>query len=269
MYRNNWNNLCKWKVIGQKFEDLFTIEMPLYNVDRPGAIISTICGAIIGILCSLIVNCTLVEISLSPFFAMVNTHLIQYFGSLLIIVGFIIIWRLNSIVSHEALRRRTHLRLFALSIILSGLLCFILERNWFTDLPLLLKTIVYTIIGISVSFALTFSIVDIVNYFIGLLESTIAKPLVESKSQVTDHFKQVYLVLFTSIVMGAIFGFIFGLMDVEDELIYHMQLTLLKEEHYCYPIGAMLGGIAGFGNEYLRQQELFLFHNGSSFDEQI
>ncbi len=30
---------------------------------------------------------------------------------------------------------------------------------------------------------------------------------------------------------------------------------LLREEHYCYPVGAALGGLAGFGNEYLREQE--------------
>ena len=47
--------------------------------------------------------------------------------------------------------------------------------------------------------------------------------------------------------MGAIFGFIFGVMDVEDEVAYQIKLALLKEEHYCYPIGALLGALAGLG----------------------
>ena len=44
-------------------------------------------------------------------------------------------------------------------------------------------------------------------------------------------------------LMGGIFGAIFGFMGVEQEVSYHVRLALLREENYCYPIGAILGAI--------------------------
>ena len=52
--------------------------------------------------------------------------------------------------------------------------------------------------------------------------------------------------------MGIAFGLIFGLMDVEDASLYHLRLVLLKEENYCYPIGLILGAVAGWANEQMR-----------------
>merc|ERR1739847_211848 len=98
---------------------------------------------------------------------------------------------------------------------------------------------------------------------LGFLQVSIAKPFVESASQV-------YMVLTTSLIMGSIFGLIFGVMDVEDEVSYQIRLALLREERYCYPVGAILGGVVGFANEYIREEEE---KHGSSmpkgFDEDI
>lgn len=44
-------------------------------------------------------------------------------------------------------------------------------------------------------------------------------------------------------------------MDVEDEVSYKIRLALLREERYCYPVGAVLGGGVGLFNEYFRQEE--------------
>ena len=52
--------------------------------------------------------------------------------------------------------------------------------------------------------------------------------------------------------METTFGLIFGLMDVEDEHFYHLRLALMKEEHYCYPIGLIFGAVAGWANEKMR-----------------
>lgn len=204
-------------------------------------IASAAIGCALGMLTSLIVNCTLVEISLSPFFA-------TYFGLLFVSVGGVILWRISGRATEEAQDRKRQLTLFAVLIIVSGVLCFLLERNWFVGLSRLAKLPIYVLLGVSVSFALMFSLVDLINYSIGLMQHSLARPLVESKSQV-------YLVLGISLVKGALFGFIFGIMDVEDEVAYHIRLALLREEHYCYPIGGILGAMAGFGNEYLRQKE--------------
>merc|ERR1719476_729468 len=159
--------------------------------------------------------------------------------------------------------KRTPLTVFALLIIFSGFICFTLEREWYHGLTPLMKVPLYTILGTSVAFALTFSVIDLVNYILGFLQVSIAKPFVESASQV-------YMVLVTSLIMGALFGLIFGVMDVEDEVSYQIRLALLREERYCYPVGAILGGVVGFMNEYIRDQEERCMNSmPKGFDEDI
>eukprot|EP00448_Togula_jolla_P028726 CAMPEP_0170625556 /NCGR_PEP_ID=MMETSP0224-20130122/30823_1 /TAXON_ID=285029 /ORGANISM="Togula jolla, Strain CCCM 725" /LENGTH=167 /DNA_ID=CAMNT_0010952141 /DNA_START=193 /DNA_END=696 /DNA_ORIENTATION=+ len=144
--------------------------------------------------------------------------------------------------------KKKPLTAFALLIILSGIICFTLEQQWYHGMSPILKVPLYVILGTSVAFALTFSVVDLVNYILGFLQVSVAKPFVESASQV-------YMVLTTALIMGGIFGLIFGVMDVEDEVSYQIRLALLREERYCYPIGALLGAVVGMANEYIREEE--------------
>jgi len=245
--------------------------------DFKKAVISGFVGTCLGIAVSLIVNSTLVEISVSPFFAL-------YFGLLFMSVGGIIIYRLNGstlfsgntntdnvgeadqaflLAPEDEKRRKKQLTFFASLICFSGFLCFILEKNWFVGLSPTTKVPLYTILGVSVAFALVFSIVDLVNYLMGFLRASIARPIVESSHQV-------YLIMTIAMVMGACFGFIFGVMDIEDEIQYQVRLALLKEERTCIPIGAILGAIAGFGNEYIRQKsDEYASIANSGFDDDI
>eukprot|EP00743_Colponemidia_sp_Colp-15_P002609 GILK01002826.1.p1 GENE.GILK01002826.1~~GILK01002826.1.p1 ORF type:complete len:244 (+),score=18.59 GILK01002826.1:61-792(+) len=204
------------------------------------AISSGVIGALIGAAISLIVNCTLVEISLNPYFA-------TYFGIVFLVVGGVILWRVQWADHQFEVSRikKPFLLAFAIMVMLSGALCFVLEKNWFVGLSSVSKIPLYALLGISVCFALTFSIVDLLNYFMGLCQPVHVKPLVESTSQV-------YLVLTTAVSMGAIFGFIFGLMDIEDQDMLHLRSALLTEQRYCYPIGLLVGGLSGTINEYLR-----------------
>ena len=221
------------------------------------AVLSGFVGAILGLAISLIVNSTLVEISVSPFFAL-------YFGLLFMSVGGIIIYRLNGaawltgsssaaldadqtllLAPEDEQLRKKQLTFFASLILVSGFLCFLLEKNWFVGLSWSAKVPLYTVLGVSVAFALVFSVVDLVNYVMGFLRASVARPVVESSHQV-------YLIMTIALIMGATFGFIFGVMDIEDEIQYQVRLALLKEERTCLPIGGLLGAIAGFGNEYLR-----------------
>ena len=41
---------------------------------------------------------------------------------------------------------------------------------------------------------------------------------------------EVYLILIVSLVMGGIFGLVFGVMDVEDEVSFQIRLALRREE---------------------------------------
>merc|ERR1711994_510453 len=115
----------------------------------------------------------------------------------------------------------------------------------FVGLAPWVKVPLYMILGLAVAFALTFSIVDVLNYVLGFCQNSVAKPIVESS-------QQVYLVLVISLAMGVVFGFTFGLLDVEDEQVHHIRVALMREEHYCYPMGILLGALSGFGNEYFR-----------------
>jgi hypothetical protein len=52
---------------------------------------------------------------------------------------------------------------FSILVIFSGLFCFFLERDWITVLKPNAKIPMYIVLGTSLCFALTFSIVDLVN----------------------------------------------------------------------------------------------------------
>lgn len=67
---------------------------------------------------------------------------------------------------------------------------------------------------------------------------------------------QIYLLTAISIYVGALFGFIFAIVDVEDYYAknsFLMLLVLVEEISFCIPIGMLFGGFAGFMNEFLRQ----------------
>lgn len=55
---------------------------------------------------------------------------------------------------------------------------------------------------------------------------------------------QVYSILIVSIIMGAVFGFIFGTLDVEDAG-DKLATKLWIEEQICLPIAFTLGATAG------------------------
>merc|ERR1712060_467241 len=90
---------------------------------------------------------------------------------------------------------KLHLAVFAGIIVLSGFLCFLLDRKMFVGLRPWMKVPLYTILGSAVSFAMTFAIVDVLNYVVGLCQASVSKPIVESAQQVT-------LVLCVSLAMG-------------------------------------------------------------------
>lgn len=216
-------------------------------------------GGVLGVVISMVVNLALIEISISPFFSM-------YFGVLFILVGCLILWRVQSHETADPLQmKKLHLSIFAGTIIVSGALCFLLDRRLFVGLAPWMKVPLYMTLGLAVAFALTFSIVDVLNYILGFCQNSVAKPIVESA-------QQVYLVLVVSLAMGVVFGFTFGLLDVEDEQVYHIRIALMREEHYCYPMGILLGAASGFGNEWFRQQDDYACYQGvaqSEFDEDI
>lgn len=138
--------------------------------------------------------------------------------------------------------RRGLLTVFAFFVIISGVLCFLLDTRLFhwsaaTKVPL------YTVLGMAVCFALMFSSIDILNWCLGACCRS------ESGQGLVENPKQVLLVLGMSTLMGACFGLIFGLVDVEDARGPALRDALLKEETKCLPVGIFLGAAAAFLNE--------------------
>ena len=204
--------------------------------------ISAILGAFFGVAVSWVVNCTLVEISLNSFFSV-------YFGTLFLLIGGIIFWRIYTGgpgMGQPA--RKPLLVAFASLVVISGILCFVLDEQWFRMSPTT-KIPLYTLLGVSVCFALVFSSIDVLNWVVGSCQSANAKAIVETP-------RQVYLILGVSVLMGAAFGFIFGLLDVEDaQRWWDLRQALLNEEKYCYPLGLVLGAAAAVLNDKLRSDD--------------
>lgn len=204
-------------------------------------------GGLAGVFISFIVNCTLAEISISPFFSLVRAK--QYFGVLFIIVGCVMIWRLTQKPSQDSDRKRNYLLALGIWVTASGFLCFMLEKDWFVGLGWHMKIPMYSILGVAVCFALAFSLIDLINYTLSLCKDS-SSPLISSPLQF-------YLLTSLSVLMGLLFGLIFGLMDIEDSSRYQIRLALMREETWCYPIGKAqagfgMGGLGGLGNEWVR-----------------
>eukprot|EP00455_Lapot_gusevi_P020193 TRINITY_DN2145_c0_g1_i2.p2 TRINITY_DN2145_c0_g1~~TRINITY_DN2145_c0_g1_i2.p2 ORF type:complete len:237 (+),score=59.26 TRINITY_DN2145_c0_g1_i2:74-784(+) len=192
-------------------------------------------GGFLGGATSFIVNCTLIEISLNPFFSV-------YFGMLFTLIGGLFLCRVRS-AGHP---KPYVLVSFALLVLFSGILCFVLEKNWFSSIGAGAKIPLYSILGVSVTFALLFSIIDLLNYCCASWQGEGTKPLIETETQV-------YLLAASALAMGSVFGLIFGLLDVEDEKLGSLRVALLREQSICYPIGVVLGGLAACANQYLRE----------------
>ncbi|XP_053991067.1 uncharacterized protein LOC128883087 isoform X2 [Hylaeus volcanicus] len=187
-------------------------------------------GAIAGIVVSIIVNTALVELTVNPFFSV-------YFAFLSVSVGCLILWRVvNREVPDPDNVYQKQLATLAYLVILSGFFAFLLPQSWFIQLNPLLKIPVYSILGISVAFSLSFTLVDVLNLIFGLFQSTASRSIVQSVSQVR-------LVVFATILMGGTFGTIFGFADVEDAVTSSMELAMMREENYCYPLGGLLGAM--------------------------
>lgn len=191
-------------------------------------------GALIGASTSFVVNCALIEVSINEFFAV-------YFGVLFILIAAILFWRIRG----GAHPFPALLTTFATLVLTAGISCFFLEKSWFIHMHWIAKIPMYTLLGIATSFAVLFSLVDLINYITDVF-SLLSTPLVDSE-------KQVYLVVFTAVFMGFAFGLTFGLLDVEDESMARLSVAMRRERSYCYPMGAVIGAVAAVINQTYRE----------------
>ena len=192
----------------------------------------TTTGGIIGGCISVIVNNALIEISLTPFFAAV-------FGIVLILLGSLMIWR-KLWEDHEAPCMRIMLLSFSSLVLVSGLSCFLLEKDWFKMIPPKAKVPMYMSLGISLCFSVSFTAVDLLNAYHDRHSYDMRQRSLVSTPQ------QIGVVLAGAVAQGAAFGLMFGAMDVEDS-----PQKLRTEERASLPIGILVGGIVGGVNAVL------------------
>jgi hypothetical protein len=82
--------------------------------------------------------------------------------------------------------KRNFFILLSFMIILTGIISLFLDRNWFLNLNYIYKIPIYTLLGISISFTLSFMIIDIINYICMNCrkESYHSKPVINNSNQV-------------------------------------------------------------------------------------
>ena len=140
------------------------------------------------------------------------------YGALLIVAGLIIgkKSRPESLADLRAMdRQRLAVFSFAICVVSSGFFCFALDKEWMSGLSTAVKIPMYMVLGTSSCFAISFSVIDTVNTGCCTPDETdggerFSRAIVSSPSQI-------YAILSGSIAMGAVFGFMFGYLDVEDD----------------------------------------------------
>jgi len=68
---------------------------------------------------------------------------------------------------------------------------------------------------------------------------------------------QVWALMAVGLVSGACYGYLFGVIDVEDDDEFHDRWK--EQEMVCIPLGLLLGGIAGYTNDRYRHIEDVMF----------
>jgi len=185
------------------------------------------------------VICSLVEVSISFFEAVL-------FGFVLLFVGAFMIWR--AVATGEAqppVFFRIIMGGFGAIVGVSGLCCFMLQEGWRDGMSPHAKVPIYFLLGTTLSFSVIFGFGEIVNICAGSCMQDESAPVLNSP-------KQILLLVVLASVMGAVEGIIFGTLDAEDDV--YLRDNFQKTNGDCIPIGASVGFFMGLINESLRHQ---------------
>lgn len=209
-------------------------------------------GAVVGLCVSWLVNRALIEISVNGFFSVL-------FGLALLFMGFLILYRVSALSWHarpgaaasagpgreEAPPKSlsTYLVMaFACLVMLAGVSCLLLEKDWFHFISPATKVPLYTLLGIALWFALTFSIMDLFNFVGQQVVTRLSngqrawKPLISTPVQIS-------VVLVAAVLLGVFFGIVFGTLDVEDGG------NAGADARFTLPVGATVCGVVGAVNQ--------------------
>lgn len=204
-------------------------------------------GALVGMLCTIIIGSGMIEIC-------INRHFSFYFGFLFIGIGILLFWRTHiesksenaSIIQRPSDNFFNHKFLvyfLSLMSILVGVLCVALRQNWYIRLGRNPRMLFLIMFGISFSFLVIFLIVDIFNC---IMHCCSVRPIITGR-------QQTYLTIFGVVTIGLIYSLRLGLLDEEDTDIYKITLLAMRGETLKFVLGVIIGGIIGIFNEILNR----------------
>eukprot|EP01126_Amoeba_proteus_P043880 TRINITY_DN4840_c0_g2_i3.p1 TRINITY_DN4840_c0_g2~~TRINITY_DN4840_c0_g2_i3.p1 ORF type:complete len:150 (-),score=23.76 TRINITY_DN4840_c0_g2_i3:391-840(-) len=129
----------------------------------------------------------------------------------------------------------------------SGISCFFLRQNWVQNFHEASKVPLYGILGISFAFTLTYAFTEMIN----LCPWDKCCGATCRENPIFGTSKQIFLLFACSLVLGACFGLMFGLIDAEDDKTLQ---RLFVNIYYAIPLGLIPGMLFGVGNEMFRQR---------------
>eukprot|EP01111_Echinosteliopsis_oligospora_P000490 TRINITY_DN1053_c0_g1_i1.p1 TRINITY_DN1053_c0_g1~~TRINITY_DN1053_c0_g1_i1.p1 ORF type:complete len:248 (-),score=36.54 TRINITY_DN1053_c0_g1_i1:97-840(-) len=204
------------------------------------AAVASIFGVVVA---EVVANC-LVEISETPVFAII-------FGVAFFALGAALLYRIirSSCDKDEeeitSPTKRFFMLAFTALVFATGAFSILLENNW-VQINWVAKIPMYATVGLVLAFALSFCFTEILT--MGLCNKCCKtdfeeKPIIGSS-------KQLAMVFIATLVLGTIHGVLFGVIDVENDDAQHDKF--FKNVIISLPIGAILGAIVGFWNQWIR-----------------
>lgn len=192
--------------------------------------VSALCGGLLGMLISFMVAAVLLEIANNAFFAI-------YFGLLFLVIGLAIFKRvtISNVYLEGGKVTRALLATFSVIVLVASVSCFLVNHNTL-KLSKIQRIPFFAVLGIAVSFAVTFAVVDVFNSFLKSIQTP----------------KQVFVVLGSSVATGFLFGLIFGMLGAEDDS--SPRHALFKDERYSAPLGFLVGVLGGLVHAFDQHQ---------------
>lgn len=210
--------------------------------------LSSAVGMVCGLVQAEIVANSLIEVASARPFAIV-------FAIAFILLGLALLWRAWAARSERL--KFVLLSLFALLVVASGIACFFVTNAFVTGLSAGGKTPLFMLLGISLSFALTFCFTELVNANLcakccSCFQSDASSPGAAEGDGIIKTRVQLLVIFGAALFMGALYGILFGSLDVEMASPSHNRFeTLLLAS---MPVGLIIGGVVGALNQWLRER---------------
>lgn len=220
-----------------------------------GELGAAVSGGIVGAVASYLVSHLLIEITYNTYFSIV-------FAILFVAVSVILAHRAHSMSTDSSTtsshhRFQTWLYLFSFLVLISGISCLLVDRQWFYALPYLVKLPLYCILSVALIFLLTFAFVDFLNFYYDVIGPP---PTIPPPPQHPIHNNaQVIVLVVADLFIGLLYGFFFGLADLGDSGSGEAAVRLIQRRHYCMPLTILTATVAG----------VMIKHRASNFEDEM